>query len=195
MLAKGNRKAGSSPEPQLQQEQAIFGSQLISQCWKLMHLRFWRSHSLLPIKTFLLCWACHYLTRVFRRALMKREPQDCRFKPWLTPCLLIAVNFEKLSSQATSMTKVSPGSQNMPLALAYWRNGGGSCFFPLLSSLALHTTWQIPSPAMASTTPMSWWPGVTMTRMMIANIYWALTVGRHPANLACVSVSCNPLNL
>lgn len=158
MLAKGNRKAGSSPEPQLQQEQAIFGSQLISQCWKLMHLRFWRSHSLLPIKTFLLCWACHYLTREFRRALMKREPQDCWFKPWLTPYLLIAVNFEKLSSQATSMTKVSPGPQNMPFALLLEEMEAEAVSSPTLLSCSPHSAWRIPSPAVAPTTPMGWWP-------------------------------------
>lgn len=156
MLAKGNRKAGSSQEL-LQQEQAIFGSQLISQCWKLMHLRFWRSHSLLPIKTFLLCWACHYLTREFRRALMKREPQDCWFKPWLTPYLLIAVNFENFQSN-TSMTKVSLWTPEHALCTASWRNGGKKLFLPLLSCLAPTLTWRIPSPAVAPTTPMGWWP-------------------------------------
>lgn len=52
MLPKGNRKTGSSSELQLLQEWTIFGSQLISQCWKLMHLRFSHLHPLFPIKTF-----------------------------------------------------------------------------------------------------------------------------------------------
>lgn len=183
MLAKGNRKAGSSPEAQLWQEQAIFGSQLISQCWKLMHFRFWHSHSFFCIKTFLLCWACHYLTRVFRRALVKGGPQDCQIQTvaYSLPSK-IAVDFEKLSSHIHH--KSEPWIPEHAFALASARNGGRGCFFPSpLLSCSPRSAWRISSSAMAPTTPdalMAMKSGVTVTRMTTANIYWALTACQAP---------------
>ena len=52
LLATGSEETGGSAEPHLLQERPVFGSQLISQCRKLMHLRCCCSHPFFSIKTF-----------------------------------------------------------------------------------------------------------------------------------------------
>lgn len=134
MLAKGNKKTGSSWELQLLQERAVFGSQLISQCWKLMHLRLCHSHPLFPTKTFYLCWACHSVTRV-KKSSHVRGPQDCQIQPvaYSLPSK-IAVGFKKVSGQATSTPW---GALGTGTCLLHWLLEGRS--WKSLSSCTLST--------------------------------------------------------